>query len=44
MGSGKILGMVIVTPVVLGVAVLRWASEEWLKQFAELARSLGRPL
>ncbi len=44
MGSGMILGIVMVTPVVFCVAVLLMASDEWLKDWAELARSLGRPM
>jgi hypothetical protein len=44
MGSGMILGMVIVIPLVFCAAVLLMASDKWLKDFAELARSLGRPM
>ncbi|MGA3324440.1 MAG: hypothetical protein ABSF45_08195 [Terriglobia bacterium] len=42
MGNELILGVVIVSPVVLSAAVLRWAPEEWLHAFVILARSLGR--
>jgi hypothetical protein len=44
MGTELILGVVIVSPVVFSVAALRWAPEEWLQAFVEVARSLGRPL
>jgi hypothetical protein len=39
-----VLAVVIVSPLVFGIIALRWGSEAWLKDFAELARSLGRPL
>jgi len=44
MATEMILGLVIVLPVFLGGAVLFVASDEWLRTFAELARSLGRPM
>ena len=44
MGTGMILGIVLVSPVVFSVAMLLCASEEWLQGFVELARSLGRPM
>ena len=44
MGTAMILGIVMAGPVVFGVAVLRWASEEWRQGFVEVARLLGRPL
>ena len=44
MESGMIVGVVIVSPVVLSIAVLLGASEDWLHRFAELVRSLGRPM
>jgi hypothetical protein len=42
MGTGMILGIVIVSPVVLSAAVLLRAPEEWLRTFAVWARSMGR--
>jgi hypothetical protein len=42
MGTEIIAGVVILSPIVLGAAALRWASEEWLRPFVILARSLGR--
>ena len=44
MGTGMIVGVVIASPVVLGVAILFGASEDWLRRFAELVRWLGRPM
>jgi hypothetical protein len=44
MGNEIILAIVIVSPVVFCLAVLLWASEEWLHAFGVLARSLGRPM
>ena len=44
MGTGMIVGVVIVSPVVLSIAILLGASEDWLHRFAELVRSLGRPM
>jgi hypothetical protein len=44
MGSEVVLGVVIVSPLVFSAVVLRWPSEEWLRAFVILARSLGRPI
>jgi hypothetical protein len=44
MGTGMILGVVMVSPVVFSLAIVRWASQEWLRGFVVLARSLGRPM
>ena len=44
MGTEMILAVVIVSPVVFSVVLLRWTSEEWLEAFVVLARSLGRPM
>jgi hypothetical protein len=44
MGSEMILAVVIVAPLAFSAAALLWASEEWLRGFAEVARSLGRPM
>jgi hypothetical protein len=44
METGMMVGVVMVGPVVLSIAVLLGASEDWLRQFAELVRSLGRPM
>jgi hypothetical protein len=44
MGTELILGAVIVSPLVFCAVALRWASEEWLRAFVILARSLGRPM
>lgn len=42
MGTEFILSILIVIPAVVSVAIFRWASEEWLRGFAILARSWGR--
>jgi hypothetical protein len=42
MGTEMILGVVIVSTLVLGVAALLRASEEWMRAFEILARSQGR--
>ena len=42
MGTGMILGIVMVSPLALSAAALCWAPEEWLHAFVILARSLGR--
>ena len=44
METGVMVGVVIVSPVVLSIAILLGASEDWLQRFAELVRSLGRPM
>jgi len=44
MGIELIPWVVIVSPVALSLAALRWAPEEWLRGFEILARSLGRPM
>lgn len=44
MGTEMILGVIIVSPVLFIAAASRWASEEWLRAFVILARSLGRPM
>ena len=44
MGTELTLLIVIVSPLVISAAALRWASEEWLRGFVILARSLGRPM
>ena len=44
METKMILGVVIAGPVVLSIAALLFASEDWLRRFGELARSLGKPL
>ena len=42
METGMIIGIVVVSPVVLSVALLLGAPEEWLRAFAVWARSMGR--
>lgn len=44
MATAIILGVVIVSLEVFSAAALGWASEEWLRAFVLLARSLGRLL
>ena len=44
MGTGIMVGVVMVSPVVLGIAILLGASDDSLRRIAELVRSLGRPL
>lgn len=44
MGTGIILAVIIVSPLVFGVATMFWASEKWLHAFVVLARSFGRPI
>lgn len=44
METGMMVGVVMVSPVVLSIAILLGASEDWLQRFAELVRSLGRPM
>jgi hypothetical protein len=41
MGTGMVLVVLIVVPVVFSAALFFWAPEEWLKGFAILARSFG---
>ena len=44
MGTGMLVGVVMVSPVVLSIAILLGASDNQLRRFAELVRSLGRPM
>ena len=44
MGTTVIWGVLIVGMLVSGAVFLRCASEEWLRAFVLLARSLERPL
>jgi hypothetical protein len=44
MGTGMILGVVMVIPLVFSAGALRWLPGEWLDGFVILARSLGRPI
>jgi hypothetical protein len=44
MDTEMVLVVVIAGPVVLSIAALRCASDDWLRRFGELARCLGRPL
>lgn len=44
METDLILGIVIVSPVVFSMVAFRWMSEEWLRAFVIVARSLGRPM
>jgi len=44
MGTELILGVVIVSPLVFSAGALLWGSEEWLRAFVILARSLGRSI
>lgn len=44
MGTEMMMAVVIASPVVLSAAALRWAPEEWLQAFVEMARTMGRPL
>ena len=44
MGTGMMVGVVMISPVVLSIAVLFGASDDWLHRFAEWVRSLGRPI
>ena len=42
MDTAAILGVFVAGPIALGVGILRWAPDAWLRGFAELGRSLGR--
>jgi hypothetical protein len=44
MGTELTLVVVIASTLILSVAALCWASDEWLQGFIEMARSLGRPM
>jgi hypothetical protein len=44
MGATVIVTVVIVSPIVFCVVCLSCASEEWLRAFVILARSLGRSI
>ena len=44
MGTEIILGVVIVGPAAIIAVASRWTSEDWLRSFAIVARSLWRPM
>ena len=44
METGTMVSIVIASPAVLSIAILLGGSEDWLRRFAELVRSLGRPM